>query len=326
MKGAVYRSYGPPEVIKIEEVEKPIPNDHQVLIKIHAASVNAADYRPRRGSPFILRLLNNGIMSPKETRLGSDFSGQVEEVGANVRQFRPGDRVFGFTNGAFAEYGCSKESSIVIKPANISFEEAATVPVAAITALQGLRNTGAIQAGQKVVIQGASGGVGIFAIQLAKYFEAEVTAVCSTRNVERVRSLGADYIIDYTKENFTQSGNRYDLIFAVNGYHPLQAYKRVLLPQGRYVCAGGTLPQIFEAMLLGPMMSRKNGKKMTSMGIAKINQGDLVFLAGLLKDGKIVPVIDRCYPLTKIVEAFRYVEDTHPQGKVIINLENNHGS
>lgn len=326
MKGAVYRSYGPPEVIKIEEIEKPIPNDHQVLIKIHAASVNAADYRPRRGSPFILRLLNNGIMSPKEMRLGSDFSGRVEEVGANVRQFRPGDQVFGFTNGAFAEYGCSKESSIVIKPANISFEEAATVPVAAITALQGLRNTGAIQAGQKVVIQGASGGVGIFAIQLAKYFGAEVTAVCSTRNVERVRSLGADYIIDYTKENFTQSENRYDLIFAVNGYHPLQTNKRVLLPQGRYVCAGGTLSQIFEAMLLGPMMSRKNGRKMTSMGIAKIDQDDLIFLAGLLKDGKIVPVIDRCYPLTEIVGAFRYVEDTHPRGKVVINLENNHGS
>lgn len=326
MKAAVYRSYGPPEVIKVEEVEKPVPNDHQVLIKIRASSINAADYRPRRGSPFLLRLLNNGILRPKNTRLGSDFSGLVEEVGVNVRQFRPGDPVFGFTNGAFAEYGCSKESSIVIKPANVSFEEAAAVPVAAITALQGLRDAGAIQAGQKVVIQGASGGVGIFAIQLAKYFEAEVTAVCSTRNVGMSRSLGADYIIDYTKEDFTRYGNRYDLIFAVNGYHSLLAYKRTLLPQGRYVCAGGSLPQIFEAMLLGSMMSRRGGRKMTSMGIAKINQDDLVFLAGLLKDGKITPVIDRCYPLTEIVEAFRFVEDTHPQGKVVINLENTHGS
>lgn len=320
MKAAVYRSYGPPEVIKIEEIEKPVPKDHQVLIKIHASSVNAADYRPRRGSPFLLRLLNNGILKPKDTRLGSDFSGQIEEVGSNVMQFRPGDNVFGFTNGAFAEYGCSRESSIVLKPANISFEEAAAVPVAAITALQGLRNNGSIQAGQKVLIQGASGGVGIFAVQLAKYFGSEVTAVCSTRSVEMSRSLGADYIIDYTKENFTLSGKQYDLIFAVNGYHSLPAYKRALLPQGKYVCAGGTLPQIFEAMLLGPMMSRKGGKKMTSMGIAKIVQDDLVFLAGLLKDGKIAPIIDRRYSLTEIVEAFRYVENTHPQGKVVINI------
>jgi NADPH:quinone reductase-like Zn-dependent oxidoreductase len=307
--------------MKIEEIEKPTPRDHQVLIQVRASSVNAADYRPRAGSPFFLRFFVGGILRPKDTRLGSDVAGRVEAVGANVKQFRPGDEVFGFTNGAFAEYGCSKESSIALKPANVSFEEAAAVPVAAITALQGLRDTGRIQPGQKVLIQGASGGVGIFAIQLAKYFGAEVTAVCSTRNLEMACSIGADYVIDYTREDFTRSGKRYDLIFAVNGYHPLAAYKRALSVQGAYVCAGGTLPQFFQAMIFGSLMSRQGGQRLGSMGIAKINQDDLVFLAGLLKDGKIAPVIDRRYPLSEIVEAFRYVEDTHPQGKVVITIE-----
>jgi NADPH:quinone reductase-like Zn-dependent oxidoreductase len=238
-----------------------------------------------------------------------------------VTDFQPGDEVFGCRNGAFAEYVCVREVGLALKPANVSFEQAAAVPVAALTALQGLRDAGHIKPGQKVLIQGASGGVGMFAVQLAKSFGAEVTGVCSTRNLDMVRSLGADYVIDYKKEDFTLNNQQYDLIFAVNGYHSLSAYKRVLTPQGVYVCAGGTLPQIFQAMLLGALMSRKGGKKMRSMGIAKVVQEDLVALGELLKDGKIVPFIDRSYPLSEIVEAMRYVEDTHAQGKVVITME-----
>jgi NADPH:quinone reductase-like Zn-dependent oxidoreductase len=211
-----------------------------------------------------------------------------------------------------------------LKPATISFEEAAAVPVGAITALQGLRDAAKIQAGQKVLIQGASGSVGIFAVQLAKCFGAEVTAVCSTRNLDMARALGADHVIDYTREDFTRSGRQYDLIFAVNGYHSLAAYRRALRPQGMYICAGGTMPQIFEALLLGPLMSRVFRRNLRSMGIAKINQEDLLYLAELLKTGRIKPVIDRCYPLEQIAEAFRYVEDRHPQGKVVIVVHQDH--
>jgi NADPH:quinone reductase-like Zn-dependent oxidoreductase len=273
-----------------------------------------------RANPFFLRLMSGGFLRPKNQRLGSDVSGRVEAVGGNVQQFRPGDEVFGFSNGAFAEYVCSRESAVALKPANISFEEAAAVPVAAITALQGLRDAGGLQPGQKILIQGASGGVGTFAVQLAKSLGAEVTAVCSSRNLEMARSIGSDHVIDYTLEDFTRNPQRYDLIFAVNGYHSLPAYQRALCPQGIYVCAGGTMPQIFQAMLLGSLMSKKGGKKMANMGIAKINQEDLVFLGELLKAGKIAPIIDRRHPFSEIVEAFRYVEDTHPQGKVIIAM------
>jgi NADPH:quinone reductase-like Zn-dependent oxidoreductase len=222
--------------------------------------------------------------------------------------------------GAFAEYALAREAYLALKPANRSFEEAAAVPVAALTALQGLRNTGGIRPGQKVLIQGASGGVGIFAVQLAKWFGAEVTAVCSTRNLKMARSIGADHVIDYTQEDFTRKQQQYDLIFAVNGYHSISAYRRVLSPQGVYVCAGGTMPQFFQAILLGSVMSKTGGKKLGSMGIAKVNQEDLVYLGELLKDSKIVPLIDRCYPLSEIAEAIRYVEDTHAQGKVVITM------
>lgn len=320
MKAIVHRKYGSPDVLQMEEVEKPTPKENQVLIKIHASSINAADYHKRRAKPFIIRLMMGGLLKPKDPRLGSDVAGTLEAVGANVKQFRLGDEIFGFTNGAFAEYGCSKETSIVLKPANISFEQAAAVPVGAITALQGLRDAAGIQAGQKVLIQGASGSVGLFAVQLAKTFGAEVTAVCSTRNLDMARALGADRVIDYTKEDFTRKGQEYDLIFAVNGYHSLSAYKHALCPQGLYVCAGGTMRQIFESLLLGSLMSEKNGKRMRNMGIAKVNQEDLVSLAVLLQEGKIVPVIDRRYPLSEIAEAFRYVEEKHPQGKVVITV------
>ena len=321
MKAVVYTEYGPPDVLKIEEVEKPTPQDKQVLVKVHAASINAADYRRMRAKPFLLRPMIGGLLKPKNTRLGSDVAGRVEAVGENVKQFRPGDEVFGCANGAFAEYVLAREAYLALKPTNRSFEEAAAVPVAALTALQGIRYAGGIRPGQKVLIQGASGGVGTFAVQLAKSFGAEVTAVCSPRNLDMARSIGADHVIDYTQEDFTRKWQRYDLIFAVNGYHSLSAYKRALCPQGIYVCAGGTLPQIFQAMLLGSLMSRNGDKKMGSMGIAKVNHEDLVTLGELLKAGKIVPVIDRSYPISEIVEAFRYVEEIHAQGKVVITVD-----
>jgi len=322
MKAIVYHRYGSPDVLQMEEVEKPTPDENQVLIKVHAASINAVDYRLREGKPFLLRPMMGGILRPKNTRLGSDVAGRVEAVGENVKQFRPGDEVFGCRNddGAFAEYVCAREGALALKPANLSFAEAAAVPVAALTALQGLRDAGGIRPGQKVLIQGASGGVGTFAVQLAKSFGAEVTAVCRTKNLDMARSIGADHVIDYTREDFTRNRRRYDLVFAVNGYHSLLAYQRALSPQGVYVCAGGTLPQIFQAMLLGSLMSRSGGKKMCFMGIAKVNQEDLVFLAEHLKAGKIVPVIDRSHPLSESVEAFRYVEDIHAQGKVVITV------
>jgi len=323
MKAIVYTEYGPPDVLRIEEVEKPTPNEDQVLVKVHAASINAVDYRVRGGKPFLLRPMMGGILKPGDSRLGADVAGRVEAVGEDVKRFRPGDEVFGGHHGAFAEYVCAREERLASKPANISFEQAAAVPVAALTALQGLRDAGGIRPGQKVLIQGASGGVGSFAVQLAKSFGTEVTAVCSTRNLDMTRSIGADHIIDYTQEDFTRNRQSYDLVFAVNGYHSLSAYKRALNPQGIYVCAGGTMPQIFQAMFLGSLMSRSGGKKMSMMGMAKVNQEDLVYLGDLLKTGKIVPIIDWHYPLNEIVEAFRYVEDTHAQGKVVITVVRN---
>lgn len=320
MKAIRYKRYGSPDVLQMEEVEKPTPRENQVLIRIHASSINAVDYHSRRARPLIIRPMIGGLLGPKDPRLGSDVAGRVEAVGADVKRFRTGDEVFGFTAGAFAEYACSRETSLALKPANITFEEAAAVPVGGITALQGLRDTARIQPGQKVLIQGASGSVGIFAVQLAKAFGAEVTAVCSTRNLDMARSLGADYVIDYTREDFTRSGKQYDLIFAVNGYHSLWAYRRALNSGGLYVCAGGTMPQIFEALLLGPVVSKIVGQKLRSMGISKVNQDDLAYLAELLKEGKIRSVIDRRYRLSQIAEAFRYVEDRHPQGKVVITV------
>lgn len=321
MKAIIYTKYGPPDVLKLEELEKPSPQDKQVLVKVHAASINAGDYRMMRAKPFLLRPMIGGLLRPKNTRLGSDVAGQVEAVGESVTQFRPGDRVFGCARGAFSEYVLARESYLALKPANISFEIAAAVPVAALTALQGLRDAGGIRPGQKVLIQGASGGVGTFAVQFARSSGAEVTAVCSTRNLDMARSIGADHVIDYTREDFTRNRRRYDLIFAVNGYHSLFAYRRSLSPEGTYVCAGGTMPQFFQAMLLGPLMSREGGKKMGSMGIAKVNQDDLVYLGELLEDGKFVPVIDGFYPLSEVPDAIRYVEEKHAQGKVVITVE-----
>lgn len=320
MKAVVYTEYGPPDVLRIEEIEQPTPKGHQVLVKVHAASINAGDYRVRNGRPLVIRPMLGGLRKPREPRTGSDVAGRVVAVGEEVTRFQPGDAVFGCAGGSFAEYVLAREAYLAPLPANRTFEEAAAVPVAALTALQGLRYAGAITAGQTVLIQGASGGVGTFAVQLAKASGAEVTAVCSPRNLELARTLGADHVIDYTREDFTRGAQRYDLILAVNGYHSLTAYRRALTPQGAYVCAGGTMPQIFQAILLGSLLSR-GGKQLRSMGIASVNEEDLLQLAQLLESGAITPVIDRHYALDDIVEAFRYVEETHPQGKVVIVVQ-----
>lgn len=323
MKAIVYTKYGTPDVLELKEVEKPAPKEDEVLVKVHAVSANAADLHYLRGDPFLLRLMS-GLLKPKNTILGVDIAGRVEAVGKNVKEFQPGDEVFGDISacgrGGFAEYVCTREDALVLKPANLSFEEAAAIPMAAVTALQGLRDKGRIQPGQKVVIQGASGGVGMFAVQIAKAFGAEVTAVCSTRNVDMVRSLGADHIIDYTQADFTQNGQRYDLILAANGYHPISAYKRALRPRGTYVMTGGSTAQMFQAMLLGPLISMTGSKKMGNGGGGP-NTKDLVFMKELLEAGKVVPVIDRRYLLGETAEAIRYLEEGHAKGKVVITIE-----
>jgi len=320
MKAIVYTKYGSPDVLQLKNVDKPTPNEDEVLIKIHAASVNAYDWHFLTADIFLIRLMGGGLLKPKDTRLGADMAGRIETVGRNVKQFQPGDEVFGMVKGAFAEYACAPESSLALKPINTSFDQAAALPMAAITALQGLRDEGQIQAGQKVLINGASGGVGTFAVQIAKSFGTEVTAVCSTRNLEQARSIGADHVIDYTKEDFTKNGQQYDLVFAANGYHSLSAYKRALTPKGIYVMAGGTMAQIFQAMLFGPLMSINGEKKMGGVS-AKSSQKDLVFLKELLEAGKVVPVIDRRYPLSETAEALRYLGEGHARGKVVITVE-----
>ena len=319
----VYTKYGSPAVLQLKEVEKPTPKDDEVLIKVHAASLNAAELHLVRGKPFLVRLMGLGLLKPKHTIPGAAIAGRVEAVGRNVTQFHPGDEVFGDLSacgwGAFAEYVCASEAALGLKPTNLTFEQAAAVPLAAVTALQALRDKGHIQPGQKVLINGASGGVGMFAVQIAKSFGADVTGVCSTRNVDMVRSLGADHVIDYTKEDFTQNGQRYDLILAANGYHPILAYKRALRPKGIYVMSGGSMTQVSQAMLLGPWISMTGSRKMGNV-MAKPNQKDLVFMKELLEAGKVVPVIDRGYPLREVPEALRYLEEGHAQGKVVITV------
>ena len=320
MKAIVYEKYGPPDVLHLKEVEKPVPKDSQVLVKVHAASANALDWRRFEFSPILARLVGGGLLKPKDTSMGVDVAGRVEGVGSNVTEFQPGDAVFGVAQGAFAEYVCAAKHKLALKPDNVSFEAAAAVPVAAFTALQGLRDKGQIQAGQKVLINGASGGVGTFAVQIAKTFGAEVTAVCSTRNLDMARSIGADHVIDYTREDFTKNGQRYDLIMAVNGYHPIIDYRMVLSPTGICVVARGSLSQVLQAMLLGRLLSRVGNKKLDFMGIATTDQKDLVVIRELLEAGKIVPVIDRCYPLSEVPKALRYLVEEHAKGKVVITV------
>ena len=323
MKAIVYTQYGAPsDVLHFKEVERPTPSDNEVLIKVHAASINAAEWHLVRADPFLARFAT-GLLKPKNTIPGADVAGRVEAVGRSVKLFRPGDEVFGDLSacgwGAFAEYVCANENALALKPANMTFEQAAAVPLAAVTALQGLRDKGQIKAGQKVLINGASGGVGTFAVQIAKSFETEVTAVCSTRKVDMVRSLGADHVIDYTQEDFTANGQHYDLILAANGNRSIFEYKRALAPKGIYVMTGGSMAQLFQAMLLGPLLSMAGRQNMGNVR-ARPNQNDLAFLKELLEVGNVVPVIDRWYPLSETAEAIRYLEAGHARGKVVITV------
>jgi NADPH:quinone reductase-like Zn-dependent oxidoreductase len=325
MKAVVYTEYGSPDVLNFEEIQKPIPGEDEVLIKIHAAALTAGDVIVLKGEPFVTRFAT-GLLEPKNTIPGKEIAGRVETVGQNVTQFQPGDEVFGDLSvaswGAFAEYVAVPESAIALKPTNLTFEEAAAVPESAVVALQGLRDKGKIQHGQKVLINGASGGVGLYAVQIAKAFGAEVTAVCSTRNMEMVRSLGADHVIDYTQEDFTQNGKRYDLILAVNGYHPISDYRRALSSEGIYVATGGSMKQSLQAIMIGPFISMTGGKKMGGM-LVKPNQNDLVFIKELIEANKVKPVIDRRYPLSKAADAFHYMGEGRAQGKVVITVEQN---
>src|SRR2546429_6673629 len=320
MKAIAYEKYGSADVLELKEVRKPEIEGDRVLVRILAASANPYDWHFMRGVPYIARPAAMGVRKPNHTLLGSDVAGEVEAVGNAVTRFRPGDEVFGFVGeGGFAEYVSAPERLLALKPINLSFEKAATVPLAAVTALQGLRDAGEIRSGEQVLIVGASGGVGTFAVQIAKWYGAQVTGVCSTRNLEMVRSIGADQVIDYTQEDFTKSGQRYDLILAVNGYHSLSAYKRALHPEGVYVMTGGSNAQMFQAMLLGPLISR-TGRQQMGNSAHKPNKKDLNFMKELLEADKVVPVIDRRYTLSETAEAIRYLEKGHAQGKVVITV------
>lgn len=321
MKAIVFTEYGPPEVLHLQDVEKPAPGDAEVLVQIHAASANPADWHTVRATPFLARLAN-GLFKPQNPRLGADLAGRVEAVGKNVTQFKVGDEVFGCLTldrfGTFAEYLCAEEDTFALKPARLTFEQAAAVPLAAFTALQGLRDKGQIRPGQKVLVNGASGGVGTFAVQIAKSYGTEVTGVCSTRNLELVRSIGADEVIDYTHEDFTRNGKRYDLIFDAVGNRSVSDLQRALSPDGICSVAGFTsLPLLFQTMFLG-------GRQVGLMETARANKKDLLILKELLETGKIVPVIDRVYPLDEVPAAIGYLEQGHARGKVVIKVEHNH--
>jgi NADPH:quinone reductase-like Zn-dependent oxidoreductase len=320
MKAIIFTQYGSPDVLQLVEVEKPTPNENQVLVKVQAAAANPLDWHRMRADPFLVRL-DGGFFKPKNPKLGADLAGIVEAVGRNVTEFKPGDAVFGGSGGAFAEYACVHEKYLALKPANVSFAAAASTPVVGFTALQGLRDAGQIQAGQKVLINGASGGIGTFAVQLAKSYGTDVTGVCSTRNLEMVRSIGADHVVDYTQEDFTRNGRQYDLIYDTVGNRSVTDYKRALTPQGTCVIAGfTTLPRLFEHMLLGPLRSKSGGKKVGMMGTAKPNKADLLVIKEMLETGQVVPVIDRYYPLAETADAIRYLETLRARGKVIITV------
>ncbi len=326
MKAIVYYKYGLPDVLELKEIDKPVVKDNEVLVRVRAASANPYDWHFMRGRPYIRRM-RFGLLKPKVNGLGADLAGQVEAVGKNVTQFQPGDEVFGWLfgwcNGAFAEYVSVSEDSVVLKPANLTFEQAAAVPMAAFTALQGLRDQGRIQRGQKVLINGASGGVGTFAVQIAKSFGAEVTGVCSTRNVDMVRSIGADQVIDYTREDFTRGEQRYDLMLDNVGNRSLSECRRVLNPKGVYLASFGApdrrwlghMTESLKAVVLSPFVSQK----MVPLTV-KRNKEVLLVLKELLEAGKLTPVIDRTYPLSDVPEAIRYLEEGHAQGKVVITV------
>jgi NADPH:quinone reductase-like Zn-dependent oxidoreductase len=326
MKAVVYCDYGLKN-LKLENIEKPTPNDDQLLVRVRAASVNPYDWHFVEGTPYVMRAMGVGLRKPKDTRLGVDFAGTIEAVGKNVTQFKPGDEVFGGRGGAFAEYVCPRATrAVALKPANVTFEQAASVNIAGITALQGLRDKGKVQPGQKVLINGASGGVGTFAVQIAKSLGADVTGVCSTRNLDLVRSLGADHVIDYTQEDFTTGDQHYDVILDNVANHSLSECRRVLTPKGKYVLVGGGganeqgllggLAKALKAMVYSPFINQQMG-----MMMADANHNDLAILADMMQSGKVKPVIDRTYKLSEVPEAIRYLEEGHARGKVIITVE-----
>ena len=328
MKAIVYRNYGSPDVLQFEEVEKPVPKDDEVLIKVRATSVNPYDWHFMRGMPYPLRIAA-GLRKPKEKRLGVDVSGQVEAVGRSVTQCKPGDEVFGCARGAFAEYACASQSKLALKPDKVAFEQAASVPIAGLTAWQGLRrglsDNGQRSMGKKVLINGASGGVGTFAVQIAKSFDAEVTGVSSARNVDMVRSLGADHVMDYAKEDFTKSGQPYDLVFDCVANHSLSAIRRVLSPKGNYIMVGAVdgggrwMTSVLARLLGAALLSQFGSQKLVLVG-TKIIKEDLIALGGVLKAGMVTPVIDKRYRLRETPEAIRYVEQGHARGKVVITM------
>ena len=326
MKAIVYCDYGLAN-LKLENIEKPTPNDDQLLVRVRAASINPYDWHFIEGTPEIMRLMGVGLRKPKDTQLGVDFAGTVEAVGKNVTQFKPGDEVFGGRGGAFAEYVCPRATrAVALKPANITFEQAASVNIAGITALQAIRDKGKVQPGQKILINGASGGVGTFAVQIAKSFGADVTGVCSTRNVDLVRSLGADHVIDYTKEDFAKGAERYDVILDNVPNHSLSECRNILKPKGKYVMIGGGGPndgrwigpfgRVIHALLVSPFISQKMG-----MMMADANQKDLTVLADMMQSGKMKPVIDRTYKLSEVPAAIAYLEEGHARGKVVITVQ-----
>jgi NADPH:quinone reductase-like Zn-dependent oxidoreductase len=326
MKAIINCDYGLAH-LKLENVEKPVPNDDQVLVRVRAASVNPYDWHFVEGTPKIMRMMGVGLRKPKDTRLGVDFAGTVEAVGKNVTQFKPGDEVFGGRGGAFAQYVCPRATrAVALKPANVTFEQAASVNIAGITALQAIRDKGKVQPEQKVLINGASGGVGTFAVQIAKLFGADVTGVCSTRNIDLVQSLGADHVIDYTKEDFAKSDQHYDVILDNVPNHSLSEIRRVLNPNGKYVLIGGGGPndnrwigpfgRVIQTLVLSPFINQKMG-----MMMADANQKDLTILGDMMQSGKLKPVIDRTYKLDQVPDAIRYVEAGHARGKVVITVE-----
>jgi len=323
MKAVAYTRFGGPDVLEAVEVEKPVPGPHEVLVRVQAASVNFGDWAFLRGEPFVVRLMGAGLRTPKYPILGSDIAGRVEAVGPAVKQFQPGDEVFGDVSeagwGGFAEYDCVPEGVIAKKPANVSFEDAAASAQAAVVALQGLRDVGGLQPGQTVLITGASGGIGTFAVQIAVALGGLVTGVCGASSLDLVRSLGAEHVIDYTKEDFAQAGKTYDLVVAAGGYRSIYDYRRALAAHGTYVMSGGSMAQVYEAMLLGPFLSKRGGQTLRNLS-AKPRQEDLRTIAELLSAGKIKPVIDRRYALGEVAEAFRHYGTGHAHGKVVVRV------
>jgi NADPH:quinone reductase-like Zn-dependent oxidoreductase len=323
MKAIVYHRYGSPDVLELEEVQKPTPAENQLLIKVYAVSVNRSDWESLTGKPLYVRI--GGLFKPGNNILGSDIAGTVEAVGKNVKQFKPGDGVFGLMlnyGGGFAEYACTSEKALALKPAGLTFEEAAAIPQAAFIALQGIREKGQVQLAQEVLINGGGGGTGAFAIQLAKLAGAEVTGVDNAEKLDFMRSLGADYVIDYTKEDFTKKGQQYDLILDVIASRSVFAYKRALKPNGRYFMAGGSVATMFQSLLLGPLIRRITSRNITLL-LVQTESKDLIYITELIESGKVKLVIDKRYPLSETAEALRYLGEGHAKGKVVIAVEQN---